>query len=71
MTVWLSGRPDDDEFVLLLRRLIRASYTGQVGTASAVNLTDAGGGGSVSRLPVRELHRHEVQDNAPCRRQVA
>jgi hypothetical protein len=33
MTVWLSGRPDDDDFVLLLRLLVRGSYKGQLGTA--------------------------------------
>jgi hypothetical protein len=40
MTVWLSGRPDDDEFVLLLRRLIRASYTGQVIPRDAVSVEE-------------------------------
>ena len=30
MTVWLSGSRDDDEFVLLLRQLVRGSYKGEV-----------------------------------------
>lgn len=30
MTVWLSGRHHDDDFVLLLRQLVRGSYKGQV-----------------------------------------
>ncbi len=31
--VWLSGNRDDDEFVLLLRRLVRDAYKGEVGPA--------------------------------------
>lgn len=31
LTVWLSGGRDDDEFVLLLRQLVRGSYKGQLG----------------------------------------
>jgi hypothetical protein len=30
-TVWLSGDRDDDEFVLLLRQLVRGSYQGHLG----------------------------------------
>ena len=32
--VWLSGSRGDDEFVLLLRQLVRGSYKGHVGPAS-------------------------------------
>ena len=31
LTVWLSGGRDDDEFVLLLRQLVRGSYKGNLG----------------------------------------
>ena len=33
MRVWLSGSRGDDEFVLLLRRLVRGSYKGHIGPA--------------------------------------
>ncbi len=32
MTVWLGGSRDDDDFVLLLRRLVRGSYQGYSGS---------------------------------------
>lgn len=32
--VWLSGNRDDDEFVLLLRQLVRGAYKGHVGPAT-------------------------------------
>jgi hypothetical protein len=31
LTVWLSGGRDDDDFVLLLRQLVRGSYKGKLG----------------------------------------
>jgi hypothetical protein len=31
LSVWLSGGRDDDDFVLLLRQLVRGSYKGQIG----------------------------------------
>lgn len=31
LTVWLSGGRDDDDFVLLLRQLVRGSYKGELG----------------------------------------
>lgn len=31
LTVWLSGGRDDDDFVLLLRQLVRGSYKGHLG----------------------------------------
>lgn len=34
-TIWLSGGRDDDEFVLLLRQLVRGSYKGFVGPDAA------------------------------------
>lgn len=33
-TVWLSGNRDDDEFVRLLRQLVRGAYKGHVGPAT-------------------------------------
>ena len=35
-TIWLSGGRDDDEFVLLLRQLVRGSYKGFLGPDAAV-----------------------------------
>jgi hypothetical protein len=34
LDVWLSGDTDDDNFVLLLRQLVRGSYKGQLGPAT-------------------------------------
>jgi hypothetical protein len=34
MTIWLSDSRGDDEFVLLLRQLVRGSYKGEIGPAS-------------------------------------
>jgi hypothetical protein len=39
-TIWLSGGRDDDEFVLLLRQLVRGSYKGFMGP-DAAPATDA------------------------------
>jgi hypothetical protein len=36
LTVWLSGGRDDDEFVLLLRQLVRGSYKGQLAPEAAL-----------------------------------
>lgn len=33
MTIWLSGSRDDDDFVLLLRHLVRGSYQGHLGSS--------------------------------------
>ena len=35
-TIWLSGGRDDDEFVLLLRQLVRGSYKGFLGPDAAL-----------------------------------
>jgi hypothetical protein len=35
-TIWLSGGRDDDEFVLLLRQLVRGSYKGFMGPDAAL-----------------------------------
>jgi hypothetical protein len=40
MTVWLSDSRGDDEFVLLLRRLVRGSYKGEIGPASRDSLAE-------------------------------
>jgi hypothetical protein len=39
LTVWLSGGRDDDEFVLLLRQLVRGSYKGRLGPEAEVPVT--------------------------------
>ena len=36
LTVWLSGGRDDDEFVLLLRQLVRGSYKGNLGPEASL-----------------------------------
>ena len=36
LTVWLSGGRDDDEFVHVLRQLVRGSYKGELGPDAAV-----------------------------------
>ncbi len=41
LTVWLSGGRDDDDFVLLLRQLVRGSYKGQLGPEAGLPATDA------------------------------
>lgn len=52
MTVWLSGSREDDDFVLLLRQLVRGSYQGRVATepplagATAGTVQMVGVGGS-------------------------
>jgi hypothetical protein len=40
LTVWLSGGRDDDEFVLLLRQLVRGSYKGRFGPEAGVPLNE-------------------------------
>jgi hypothetical protein len=53
LTVWLSGGRDDDDFVLLLRQLVRGSYKGQLGpeagfpAGSAPNASPSTGPGPV------------------------
>lgn len=48
LTIWLSGGRDDDDFVLLLRQLVRGSYKGQLGPEAGGPLptpaTSAGSG---------------------------
>jgi hypothetical protein len=41
LTVWLSGGRDDDEFVLLLRQLVRGSYKGHLGPEAGVPVNEA------------------------------
>jgi hypothetical protein len=38
LTIWLSGGRDDDDFVLLLRQLVRGSYKGQLGPEAGAPL---------------------------------
>lgn len=50
-TVWLSGGRDDDDFVLLLRQLVRGSYKGhlgpEAGAAIAEPVASASGSGPI------------------------
>lgn len=49
-TIWLSGGRDDDEFVLLLRQLVRGSYKGFMGPDAALTtdpLSSAPGPGPI------------------------
>jgi len=41
LMVWLSGGRDDDEFVLLLRQLVRGSYKGQLGPEAGMPAPEA------------------------------
>jgi hypothetical protein len=41
LTVWLSGGRDDDDFVLLLRQLVRGSYKGHLGPEAGTPVADA------------------------------
>ena len=41
LTVWLSGGRDDDEFVLLLRQLVRGSYKGRLGPEAGVPVNES------------------------------
>lgn len=52
MVVWLSDSRGDDEFVLLLRRLVRGAYKGQIGPATRFPRRDDVDDHAVSRLPV-------------------
>jgi hypothetical protein len=47
LDVWLSGDTDDDNFVLLLRQLVRGSYKGQLGPE-----TDVAAPAPVQLIPV-------------------
>ena len=40
LTIWLSGGRDDDDFVLLLRQLVRGSYKGHLGPEAGAPLGD-------------------------------
>jgi hypothetical protein len=40
LTIWLSGGRDDDDFVLLLRQLVRGSYKGQLGPDAGAPLPE-------------------------------
>jgi hypothetical protein len=46
LTVWLSGGRDDDDFVLLLRQLVRGSYKGHVGPEAGAPLPEPAAAGS-------------------------
>jgi hypothetical protein len=46
LTIWLSGGRDDDDFVLLLRQLVRGSYKGQLGPEAGAPLPEPAAAGS-------------------------
>jgi hypothetical protein len=52
LTVWLSGGRDDDEFVLLLRQLVRGSYKGQLGPEAGTPAPEAVPSGSAGPIGI-------------------
>jgi hypothetical protein len=52
LTVWLSGGRDDDEFVLLLRQLVRGSYKGQLGPEAGMPAPGAVPSGSAGPIGI-------------------
>jgi hypothetical protein len=52
LTVWLSGGRDDDEFVLLLRQLVRGSYKGQLGPETGVSMSGPAPGASPGTIGI-------------------
>jgi hypothetical protein len=52
MTVWLSDSRGDDEFVLLLRQLVRGAYKGQIGPATRLPQPEAAGDHASARYPI-------------------
>jgi hypothetical protein len=52
LTIWLSGGRDDDEFVLLLRQLVRGSYKGQLGPATDVAMSGPAPGASPGTIGI-------------------
>jgi hypothetical protein len=51
LTVWLSGGRDDDDFVFLLRQLVRGSYKGQLGPDAGVAVAGGASGALTSPGP--------------------
>jgi hypothetical protein len=47
-TVWLSGGRDDDDFVLLLRQMVRGSYKGVLGPEAGMAVPEAAAAGANS-----------------------
>ncbi len=45
-TVWLSGGRDDDEFVLLLRQMVRGSYKGVLGPEAGLVIPESAAAGA-------------------------
>jgi hypothetical protein len=52
LTVWLPGGRDDDDFVLLLRQLVRGSYKGQFGPEAGLPATGAAPGASPGAIGI-------------------
>ncbi|HEX2280173.1 MAG TPA: hypothetical protein VHG52_00295 [Thermomicrobiales bacterium] len=52
LTVWLSGDRDDDEFVLLLRQLVRGSYKGRLGAEAELLASEPVPSGSAGPIGI-------------------
>jgi hypothetical protein len=52
LTVWLSGGRDDDEFVLLLRQLVRGSYKGQLGPEAGAPMPNGAPGAAPGTIGI-------------------
>jgi hypothetical protein len=52
LTVWLPGGRDDDDFVLLLRQLVRGSYKGQLGPEAGLSATGAASGATPGTIGI-------------------
>jgi hypothetical protein len=52
LTVWLPGGREDDDFVLLLRQLVRGSYKGQLGPDAGISTTNTASGASPGTIGI-------------------
>ncbi len=52
LTVWLPGGREDDDFVLLLRQLMRGSYKGQLGPEAGVSANSTASGASPGTIGI-------------------
>lgn len=52
LTVWLPGGREDDDFVLLLRQLVRGSYKGQLGPEAGMPTASTASGASPGTIGI-------------------
>jgi len=52
LTVWLPGGREDDDFVLLLRQLVRGSYKGQLGPEAGTPAANTASGASPGTIGI-------------------